>query len=67
VERATGARARQLVEGRVIAERLAANMSELRARLRPDGFHVFHFVGHRATGTTGATALLAMEDRHGRP
>ena len=42
----TGALAQQQAAGRVVIERLPANMKELRQRLRRDEFHVFHFVGH---------------------
>lgn len=41
-----GALTEQQEEGQVIVERIAANMGALRRRLRREGFHVFHFVGH---------------------
>ena len=59
----TGALAQQQEEGRVIVERLAANMSTLRRRLRREEFHVFHFVGH---GSLPAR-LGRRRARHGGP
>ncbi len=63
----TGALARQQEEGQVIVERLTANMSELRARLRRDGFHVFHFIGHGRYRPDWRDGVLVMEDRYGQP
>ena len=62
----TGALAQQRAEGRVIVERLVANMSTLRARLRHDAFHVFHFVGHGFFRPDWGDGVLVMEDRNGR-
>ena len=42
----TDALAEQQSAGRVIIERLDANMGMLRRRLRRGTFHVFHFIGH---------------------
>ena len=66
-EALTGALAQQQAEGRVIIERLAARMSELRARLRREEFHVLHFVGHGFYHPDWHDGVLVMEDRHGRP
>ena len=66
-EALTGALAQQQAEGRVIVERLAANMSELRTRLRRQQFHVFHFVGHGFWHRDWRDGVLVMEDRHGQP
>ncbi|HEV2252295.1 MAG TPA: CHAT domain-containing protein [Streptosporangiaceae bacterium] len=63
----TGALAQQQAEGRVIVERLAANMSELRTRLRREEFHVFHFVGHGFWHRDWRDGVLVMEDRRGLP
>ena len=63
----TGALARQQAEGRVIVERLAASMSELRTRLRRKDYHVFHFVGHGYWHSDWHDGVLVMEDRHGHP
>jgi len=63
----TSALAQQQTEGRVIVERLAATMSELRTRLRREQFHVFHFVGHGFWHRDWRDGVLVMEDRHGRP
>ena len=62
----TGALAEQQAEGRVIIERLTANMSELRRRLRRDAFHVFHFVGHGRYRPDWGSGVLVMEDRAGQ-
>ena len=62
----TGALAQQQEEGRVIVERLAANMSTLRERLRREAFHVFHFVGHGRYRPDWGDGVLVMEDRNGR-
>ena len=66
-EALTGALAEQQAQGRVIVERLAATMSELRTRLRRQEFHVFHFVGHGFWHRDWRDGVLVMEDRHGRP
>jgi CHAT domain-containing protein len=50
----------------VIVERLAANMSALRQRLRREEFHVFHFIGHGGYRPDWGDGVLAMEDRNGR-
>jgi hypothetical protein len=63
----TGALARQQREGRVVIERLAANMSMLRRRLRQDEFHVFHFVGHGMFRPDWGDGVLVMEDGNGGP
>ena len=62
----TGALAEQQAEGRVIIERLAASMSELRQRLRRDEFHVVHFIGHGRYRPDWGTGVLVMQDRAGR-
>ena len=62
----TGALAQQQAEGRVIIERLAANMSTLRRRLRQEEFHVFHFIGHGRYRPDWGCGVLVMEDRTGR-
>ena len=62
-----GALAQQQAEGRVIVERLDANMSTLRSRLRRERFHVFHFVGHGFYRSDWDDGVLVMEDRNGRP
>ena len=63
----TGALARQQAEGRVIIERLTANMSQLRQRLRREEFHVVHFIGHGRYRLDWGNGVLVMEDRAGRP
>jgi hypothetical protein len=63
----TDALARQQAEGRVIIERLAANMGALRRRLRREEFHVFHFIGHGQYRADWGDGVLVMDDRHGRP
>ena len=63
----TDALAEQQGQGRVIIERLDANMSILRGRLRRGTFHVFHFVGHGFYRSDWGDGVLVMEDRHGRP
>jgi CHAT domain-containing protein/DnaJ-like protein len=63
----TGALAQQQAEGRVIVERLAANMSELRSRLRSQAFHVFHFIGHGFYHPEWHDGVLVMENRYGGP
>jgi WD40 repeat protein len=62
----TGALAEPQAEGRVVIERLAANMSSLRQRLRREQFHVFHFVGHGRYRHDWGSGVLVMEDRNGR-
>jgi hypothetical protein len=62
----TEALAEQQEEGRVIIERLAANMGMLRQRLRQEEFHVFHFVGHGLYRSDWGDGVLVMEDRDGR-
>ena len=62
----TGALAEQQTSGQVIIERLAANMAELRRRLRRGEFHVFHFVGHGRYRSDWGNGVLIMEDRNGR-
>jgi CHAT domain len=63
----TGALAQQQAEGQVVVERLAANMGTLRARLRREEFHIFHFVGHGFYRSDWGDGVLVMEDRNGRP
>jgi hypothetical protein len=63
----TEALAEQRAEGRVVIERLAANMGMLRKRLRREQFHVFHFVGHGLYRPDWGDGVLVMEDRDGRP
>lgn len=62
----TSALASQQGEGRVIIERLPANMSTLRRRLRQEEFHIFHFVGHGFYKPAWGDGVLVMEDRTGR-
>jgi hypothetical protein len=62
----TGALARPQAQGRLIIERMAANMSELRRRLRRQEFHVFHFVGHGRYRHDWSDGVLVMEDRNAR-
>jgi WD40 repeat protein len=63
----TGALAGQQTEGRVVVERLAANMSMLQERLRREAFHVVHFVGHGLYRPDWRDGALVMEDRNGQP
>jgi hypothetical protein len=63
----TEALAQQQSEGRVIVERVPANMSILRGRLRREPFHVFHFVGHGFYRTGWDDGVLVMEDSGGLP
>jgi hypothetical protein len=63
----TGALAEQIAEGRVVVERLPANMSALRRRLRHEEFHIFHFVGHGFYRPDWGDGVLVMEGRDGRP
>jgi biotin carboxyl carrier protein len=62
-----GALAEQQEEGQVIVERIAANMGTLRRRLRREGFHVFHFVGHGSYRPDWGDGVLIMEDSNGQP
>lgn len=62
----TGALARQQEEGQIVIERLPANMSSLRRRLRQEEFHIFHFVGHGFYNPEWGDGALVMEDRNGR-
>jgi hypothetical protein len=62
----TGTLAQQQEEGQVLVERIAANMSALRGRLRRQEYHVFHFVGHGFYRPDWGDGVLAMEDRNGR-
>jgi len=62
----TDALAEQQGRGRVVVERLAANMSVLRGRLRREEFHVFHFVGHGFYRPDWGDGVLVMEDRAGQ-
>jgi hypothetical protein len=62
----TAALARQQSRGQVIVERLAANMSTLRERLRRERFHVFHFIGHGRYRPDWGDGVLVMEDRVGQ-
>ena len=59
--------AEQQEEGRVIVERVAANMGTLRRRLRREEFHMFHFVGHGLYRPDWGDGVLVMEDRNGLP
>ncbi len=63
----TDALAEQQSAGRVIIERLDANMGMLRRRLRRGTFHVFHFIGHGFFRPDWDDGVLVMVDRHGRP
>jgi hypothetical protein len=54
-------------EGRVIVERISANMSTLRRRLRREEFHIFHFVGHGHFHAGWGDGVLVMEDDEHRP
>ena len=63
----TEALTEQLEEGRVIVERLEANMSMLRRRLRRETFHMFHFIGHGHFRPDWGDGVLVMEDAEGRP
>jgi hypothetical protein len=65
--RSLGALAEQIAEGRVVVERLPANMSALRRRLRHEEFHIFHFVGHGFYQPDWGDGVLVMEDRNGLP
>jgi hypothetical protein len=62
----TEALAEQQEEGRVIVERLEANMGMLRRRLRRETYHVFHFVGHGHYRPDWGDGVLVMEDDTGR-
>jgi Flp pilus assembly protein TadD len=63
----TDALAQQISEGQVVVERLPANMSALRRRLRREEFHIFHFVGHGFYRSDWGDGVLVMEDRDGQP
>jgi hypothetical protein len=63
----TGALAQSQAEGRVVVERMTANMSTLRQRLRREEFHVFHFVGHGYYRSDWGDGVLVMEDAEGGP
>jgi hypothetical protein len=63
----TTALAQQQAEGRVVVERLDANMATLQQRLRREAFHVFHFVGHGFYRADWRDGVLVMEDRARRP
>ena len=62
----TSALASQQEEGQIIIERLPANMSTLRRRLRQEEFHIFHFVGHGFYKPEWGDGVLVMENRNGR-
>jgi len=62
----SGALAVQQEEGRVVIDRLAANMNELRRRLRRQQFHLFHFIGHGRYRSDWESGVLVMEDSHRR-
>ena len=62
----TGALAGPRADGRVVVERLTANMSALRQRLRREEFHVFHFMGHGGYRSDWRDGVLIMEDDSGR-
>ena len=62
----TGALAGPQADGRVVVERLAANMSVLRERLRREEFHVFHFIGHGGYRSDWGDGVLVMEDADGQ-
>jgi hypothetical protein len=61
----TGALAQPQADGRVIIERMPANMSTLRQRLRREEFHIFHFVGHGYYRGDWGDGVLVMEDAEG--
>jgi hypothetical protein len=63
----TGALAQSQADGRVVIERITANMSKLRARLRREEFHVFHFIGHGSYRSDWGDGVLVMEDAEGGP
>jgi len=66
-EAVTSALAQRQAEGRVVVERLPANMRALRARLRREEFHVLHFIGHGFYKPDWGDGVLVMEDRDGLP
>ena len=63
----TGALAHQQQDDLVTVERLPATMSAVRRRLRQEGFHIFHFVGHGRYRPDWGDGVLVMEDRDGHP
>jgi CHAT domain len=63
----TGALAQPQADGRVVIERMTANMSTLRQRLRREAFHVFHFIGHGQYRADWGDGVLVMEDAEGGP
>ena len=63
----TGALAQPQADGRVVIERMPANMRTLRQRLRREEFHVFHFVGHGQYRSDWGDGVLVMEDAEGGP
>src|SRR5215468_5795445 len=63
----TSALAQPLADGRVVIERMPANMSVLQQRLRHETFHVFHFVGHGYYRSDWGDGVLVMEDDEGGP
>ena len=63
----TRALAQPLADGRVVIERMPANMSTLQQRLRHETFHVFHFVGHGYYRSDWGDGVLVMEDDDGGP
>jgi uncharacterized protein YjiK len=54
-----------LQNGRVVVERLTANMAALQQRLRREEFHVFHFIGHGSYRSDWSDGVLIMEDDSG--
>jgi hypothetical protein len=52
--------------GRVVVERLTANMAALQQRLRREEFHVFHFIGHGYYRSDWTDGVLIMEDESRR-
>jgi hypothetical protein len=62
-----GALADQICRGAVALERLApATLPALRDRLRRNGCHVFHFIGHGAFDESVQDGVLLLEDAGGR-
>lgn len=62
-----GALAQPQKDGRVVIQRMTANMSTLRQRLRREKFHVFHFVGHGYYRSDWGDGVIVMEDAGGGP
>jgi hypothetical protein len=57
----------QIASGAVAVERLApATLPALRERLRRNGCHVFHFIGHGAFDESAQDGVLLLEDAGGR-